>query len=154
MKSFFNRKIFQPILGYLKEGISPKKLAICIAFGFVLGLIPFAGVTTLLCAVAALIFRLNMGVIQIVNYAVYPLQILLFIPFIKIGMYLFDDNSLSYSSDEIIEMVKENAFQVVIKLGYANVLGVVVWLILTPVIFIIIYYLSYFLLSKSSFSKS
>ncbi|MDH5366486.1 MAG: DUF2062 domain-containing protein [Cyclobacteriaceae bacterium] len=153
MKQFFNRKIFQPILGFLKEGISPDKIAMCIAFGFVLGVIPFVGITTLLCAIVAIVFRLNMGVIQIMNYAVYPLQILLFIPFVKTGIYLFDDNPLSFSSDEIIEMIKENAFQVVIKLGYANILGVIVWLILAPVLFAVIYYLSYYLLSRSSFFK-
>ncbi|MDH5368096.1 MAG: DUF2062 domain-containing protein [Cyclobacteriaceae bacterium] len=142
------RKIYKPIMTYLKEGVSPKKLSVCIAFGVVLGIIPFVGVTTLLCAAVAFSLRLNIGVIQVVNYAVYPLQILLFIPFIKTGIYICDSDPLLYSSEDILGMVKENAFEVIINLGYTNVLGVVVWLVLAPILFAVIYYLTYYMFLK------
>ena len=148
MKGYIQRKIIQPILNYLKEGVSPVKIALCIAFGCVVGIIPFAGITTLLCAGIAITFRLNMAIIQIINYAVYPLQILLFIPFIKLGILTFGAEPLVYSSDQIVEMIKENAFQVIVKIGYANGLGLVIWLMISPLLFGVIYYSSKYLLEK------
>lgn len=154
MKGYLYRKAYLPIIAYLKQGMSPKKLAISVAFGCVLGIIPFLGVTTLLCAFASLLFRLNMGVIQIVNYLVYPLQLLLFIPFVKAGVYVFDVAPFPFSMELITAMLKESALDLVIKLGYFNVLGIGVWFGLAPFIMLIIYYLGYLLFSRTSSLKN
>jgi hypothetical protein len=46
------------------------------------------GVSTVLCTVVALGLRLNLPAIQLVNYAVAPLQLLLIIPFVRLGEHL------------------------------------------------------------------
>lgn len=89
IKQFFNRKTIRPLLNYLKEGVTPRKLALAVALGFVLGVFPIIGVTTILCGAAAVIFRLNMAVIQLVNYVVYPVQLLFFFPYLKTGAFIF-----------------------------------------------------------------
>jgi hypothetical protein len=43
----------------------------------------------LLCALAALVLRLNAPAVQAVNYLVYPLQVALFAPFMRLGRRLF-----------------------------------------------------------------
>lgn len=146
MNKYLKRKVIEPIIGYLKEGVSPVKIAMCIGFGCVIGVVPIIGITTLLCAGIAVVFRLNIAIIQIINYAVYPLQIIFFIPFIKTGIYIFGATPLQLSADQIIEMIKENAFQIIMEMGYANFLGFIIWLFIAPVAFAVIYYSSYFVL--------
>jgi uncharacterized protein (DUF2062 family) len=69
--------------------MSPEAMASIVALGVVLGLFPAPVCPTLLCALAALVLRLNPPAIQLVNYLVYPLQIALLAPFIRLGDRLF-----------------------------------------------------------------
>jgi uncharacterized protein (DUF2062 family) len=71
------------------RGMSPEAMALSIALGFALGLFPVPGCPTLLCALAALILRLNGPAVQAVNYLVCPLQLALFAPFMRVGGRLF-----------------------------------------------------------------
>src|SRR5713101_5645003 len=86
---FFYRRVVGPIGELLRQGVTPEKIALSVALGAALGVFPVIGATTTLCALAALILRLNLPAIQIVNYVVYPLQIALLIPFFRIGERLF-----------------------------------------------------------------
>ncbi|SRR6266702_5573080 len=73
---------------WLRQGISPRRLAVTLALGFVLGCIPLIGISTALCAVIALAFRLNQPAIQAANYAAMPFQLLLVWPFVRLGRWL------------------------------------------------------------------
>ena len=75
----------------LRQGLTPRKLALTVALGFFLGLNPLIGTTTLLCTLVALLFGLNLPLIQIVNYLVYPLEILMIIPFLELGAWFFGE---------------------------------------------------------------
>src|SRR6202521_464308 len=79
------RKIFLPIVDLLRQGITPEKIALSIALGAVLGIFPVLGATTILCAAAALVLRLNLPAIQLVNFLIYPLQLILLLPFLQAG---------------------------------------------------------------------
>jgi uncharacterized protein (DUF2062 family) len=70
---------------WLVEGISPQRLALTLALGFVLGCIPLVGVPTGLCMVLALAFRLNVPAIQAANYVAMPFQLALIVPFVRLG---------------------------------------------------------------------
>jgi uncharacterized protein (DUF2062 family) len=74
---------------WLRQGISPQRLALTLALGCTIGCIPVVGIPTLLCAGLALALRLNLPAIQAANYAVMPAQILLIVPFIRFGGWLF-----------------------------------------------------------------
>lgn len=70
---------------WLMQGITPQRLALTLALGFVLGCIPLLGIPTGLCIVVALAFRLNQPAIQAANYAAMPFQVALIVPFTKLG---------------------------------------------------------------------
>jgi uncharacterized protein (DUF2062 family) len=74
---------------WLRQGISPPRLALTLALGFAIGCIPVVGIPTVLCAGLALMLRLNLPAIQAANYAVMPLQLLLIVPFVRLGGWLF-----------------------------------------------------------------
>jgi len=78
---------------WLRQGISPPRLALTLALGFAIGCIPVVGIPTLLCAGLALALRLNLPAIQAANYVVMPLQLLLIVPFVRLGGWLIPSSA-------------------------------------------------------------
>jgi uncharacterized protein (DUF2062 family) len=70
---------------WLRQGISPRQLALTLALGFAIGCIPVVGIPTVVCGALALAFGLNLPAIQVANYAAMPLQLALIVPFVKLG---------------------------------------------------------------------
>jgi uncharacterized protein (DUF2062 family) len=73
----------------LRQGISPRRLALTLVLGFVIGCIPLVGLPTALCAVLAFAFRLNQPAIQAANYLAMPFQVALIVPLLRLGSKLF-----------------------------------------------------------------
>ncbi len=73
---------------WLRGGISPRRLALTFALGFAVGCIPVVGIPTVLCVALALTLRLNLPAIQAANYAAMPLQLVLIVPFVRLGGWL------------------------------------------------------------------
>src|ERR1700743_940052 len=72
----------------MRQGITPRRLALTLALGFVMGCIPVIGVPTALCAMVALLFRLNLPAMQAANYIAMPFQIVLIVPLARLGAWL------------------------------------------------------------------
>ena len=106
MRERLKRHVWTPILVQVKQGLSPHGLAWSVALGLALGLFPVLGATTLLCFLAALVLRLNQPVMQAVNYLAYPLQLLLLIPFIRLGERIFGAPRLPLSLFMILQAMK------------------------------------------------
>ncbi len=100
-ETYFKRWLVRPILDLLRQGVTPEKIALSVALGAALGVFPAVGWTTALCALAAIILRLNLPTIQIVNYLVYPAQIALLVPFFRLGEKLFRAPHLPVSVPQI-----------------------------------------------------
>ena len=73
---------------WLQQGVSPRRLALTLALGFAIGCIPVVGIPTVLCAALALALRLNLPAIQAANYVAMPLQLILIVPFVRLGGWL------------------------------------------------------------------
>jgi uncharacterized protein (DUF2062 family) len=144
-RGFFHLRVVAPIVALLTQGITPEKIALSLAFGVVLGIFPVLGSTTVLCAVAALIFQLNLPAIQFVNYLIYPVQLLLLVPFIRMGEALFRVAPLPLSLTQILAMVRTDLPHAISTLWLAEVHAMSAWLLIgSPAIFLI-----YFLLSRA-----
>jgi uncharacterized protein (DUF2062 family) len=75
--------------GWLRMGVSPRRLALTLALGFAIGCFPMFGIPTALCAVIALAFGLNVPAMQAANYAAMPLQFALILPYMRLGGWMF-----------------------------------------------------------------
>jgi uncharacterized protein (DUF2062 family) len=64
MRNWLSRRLVEPLLTLLRQGVSPQRLALCVAIAIVVGNIPILGVSTILCGLIALVFRLNLPAIQ------------------------------------------------------------------------------------------
>ncbi len=123
----------------LKTGISVEKISLSIAFGIMLGVFPVLGSTTVLCIIAAFMFRLNLPAIQLVNYAAYPLQFFLLIPFFRAGEHLFASDPLPLSLIMVTTLVKDDAWGATVLLWNTTWHAAVVWCMLAPGVIFVIY---------------
>jgi uncharacterized protein (DUF2062 family) len=119
--------------------MTPGSLALTIAVGAALGVFPVLGSTTLLCALAAFALRLNHPAIQLANYAVYPLQLLLIAPFYAAGVWLFDGKQFQGSVGEIIKLFKNDFWTSLIALWDITVYAVLIWVLISPLIIFPLY---------------
>lgn len=78
----------QKVATWLVQGISPRRLALTLALGFAIGCIPVIGIPTFACVALAVALRLNLPAIQAANYLVMPLQLVLIVPFVRMGGWL------------------------------------------------------------------
>ncbi len=129
-------------IGFLQAGTSPEKLALACATGVVIGIVPVWGVTTFICFGLAAVLRINIALLQLVNYAMYPLQILLVLPYIKSGEYLFRLKPLPYGPMELLELFKTNMIAALGELGFAILTGVGVWAVTSIPLFVMVYFSS------------
>ena len=131
----------QPVLNLLRQGMTPHKLAVTVALGTVVGVLPAFGVTTVMGTALAARFRLNIAATVLVSYLMQPLQLLLIIPFIKAGIFLFRLEELKFSLEELIAMFKADWLDALNKLWIANLAAVSAWAILAIPAGLILYYL-------------
>jgi uncharacterized protein (DUF2062 family) len=130
--NWLRRRVLEPLLGLLRQGISPDRLALCVAIGVVVGNIPILGVSTILCAAIALAFRLNLPAIQIVQAAMAPSQILLIIPFVRLGEWIARAPHQPLSIREGLELVAQGAGRAIAALWDAILHAGLGWALVAP----------------------
>lgn len=137
---FLNRKLVRPLLELLRQGATPEKLALSVALGVVFGLIPVIGWNTALCAIVAVVWKLNLPAIQLVNYAVYPAQLALILPLFRLGEIVFRAPHLPIRVTQIYVMVHTNLWISIRLLWSTTWHAVAVWALLAPFVCAAIYF--------------
>ena len=148
MKRFSWKYITGLLSQALKQGMTPRKLAITCAFGIVISIFPIFGTTTLLCFGIAIALRLNIAIIQLVNYLFAPVQILLILPFIRIGADVFGLNPFPYSSEQLVDLFKNDFWMLVKEAGLALLAGVGMWILFSIPLFFLVFYLCFWIFSQ------
>jgi uncharacterized protein (DUF2062 family) len=133
-----HHRIFKPLFAFLSQGIEPDRLALCVAIGVVVGNVPILGISTLLCAAIALTFRLNLAAIQIVQAAMAPTQILLIIPFVRLGEWILRAPAQSISIKEALDLLAQGAGQTITALWDAILHAGFAWVLIAPFAIIVI----------------
>jgi uncharacterized protein (DUF2062 family) len=132
VKTWLYRRIAEPLLTLLKQGISPHRLALCVAIGVVVGNVPILGISTLLCAAIALAFRLNLPAMQLVQAAMAPTQLLLIIPFVRLGEWILRVPHQAVSIKEGLALVAQGAGHAVALLWNAILHAGLAWILVAP----------------------
>ena len=150
-RNFFQRRLIDPIVAQLTQGLTPEKLALTIAAGSATALFPVFGVTSILCFLVALVLRLNQPIIQILNQLLWPVHIATFLLCVHLGEFLFRvpphdrlqldplkiydryfEGFWSHPVQSLIGYVKDNTDSVVYS--------IVAWAILVPLFVPAVYY--------------
>ena len=138
--SWWQRRVVAPVVAQLKQGITPAQVALTLALGGVLGIFPILGATTVLCGVAGVWLRLNQPLIQLVNYLVYPLQLLLLIPFYRAGERLFGAEPVPIVDvPGLIARFGESPWQFILDYGRVGLYGIAVWCLVAPLFAALVY---------------
>jgi uncharacterized protein (DUF2062 family) len=123
----------KPVMGLLKTGADPDRLAWSLALGVVVGVNPLLGSTTVLVLALAAVFRLNLVASQVGNHAVYPLELLLFPVFIKVGSVIFSTERLPLQGKALWEAVKHHPWETTRLLWSWEWHALVVWVVFAAV---------------------
>lgn len=136
------------------QGLTPWEMSLSIILGSFLGVIPLIGVATPVVTALCLYFRLNLPLAMFMTYALSPLHVLLFLPFVYGGETILGVEHMPITfeavkaafQDDIITAISDLSLQ----LGYGLVGWLVIGIPVTIVLFFIIYFtLKYFQKRKS-----
>ncbi len=132
MRQFLRKRILEPLKQQLVQGVTPGQLALALALGLVIGSLPVLGVSSLLCAVVAVIFRLNQPAIQVANYLAYPVQLALFVPFFKAGAHLYSAPKLALSFAQLEAELSADLAGTMSRYATANLHAFTAWALVAP----------------------
>jgi uncharacterized protein (DUF2062 family) len=115
-------------------GASPERLAWSIAVGLLIGINPILGSTTILCLAAAFVLRLNVAASQLGNHIVYPLELILVIPFIHLASSLFHTAPMPLSANELLRLAREHPLALSRQLWLWEWHAFLLWAILAAIL--------------------
>jgi uncharacterized protein (DUF2062 family) len=134
-----NYRWLKPFIQLLRRGVSPEKIALTIALGIILDVTPVLGSTMLLCTLAAIVLRLNLPAIQLVNGVVYPLQFILLVPFYRLGAWMFRADVSIISLGGVTTLIRAGVGHAVRTLWVVTMHALLAWLVLGMVALAILY---------------
>ncbi len=134
MNGFLQRRLVDPLIRLLRAGATPRELALSLALGVTIGIVPVLGVSTVLCAIVALALRLNLPAIQLVNYLLTPLQLMLIIPFLRFGELLTAAPRFPVTLESGLALLSHGGFEAVRILATAIVHATLGWLLVAPLL--------------------
>jgi uncharacterized protein (DUF2062 family) len=133
------RNLGQKLKGLLKQGLTPKELALSISIAVLIGVFPIYGTTTFILAFLALRLRLNLPIMIAVSYVLTPAQILLIIPFARVGEFLFGFETLGMDMESLQNAYADGILEVFSQYSGRLVLAVGGWIIVTIPIAVLLY---------------
>lgn len=91
-------------------GATPRRLAWSIAVGLMIGINPALGTTTVLCLAVSFVFRLNVVATQLANHAVFPLELALVVPLMRLAEKVFHTGSMPISTHLLFYLARKAPF--------------------------------------------
>lgn len=124
----------------MKQGIEPSRLSLALTSGAVIGVFPVLGIATVTCTGIAALYRLNLPAIQLANYLVFPMQVILFFPFLYMGEVLTGNSLDDISKTKLLETFDLGFLPAVQELTQYFVLASLGWALALVPLFVILYF--------------
>lgn len=141
-RTFWQRRVIDPIVAQLTQGITPEKIALTIAIGSGCALFPILGTTTLLCLLVGIALRLNQPIIQAVNYLCTPIHLPLIWWMVRTGEWLFAEPHRPFKMRVLARLLWEEPVQFVRVFGTTGLHAIVVWAFLVPFWILLVYHIA------------
>lgn len=128
--SWLRRRVLNPMLGLLRQGLSPQQLALTVALGVSIGAIPFMGAITTVATLVALRLRLNVAALQLVSHLMTPLQLIIIIPLLRQGAKLMGNTQENELTLDRLRYLFSNDWRGALQLLWrAEVGAMTIWLL-------------------------
>ena len=143
-RTVWQRRVLDPIVAQLTQGITPEKIALTIAVGSALALYPMLGVTTIFCFLAGIVLRLNQPIIQMVNYLCFPVHLTTIYYCWQWGDRLFGTPHprvpVRATAEKMWNLLWDDPTQLIHQFGMTLLHATVVWALVAPVWIAVIYF--------------
>ena len=140
MIDFLRRRIVRPVVEQLTQGLSPEAIALTIAVGLAIAVIPVVGTTTILCTTAAIVLRLNQPLIQAIHYLSFPMQLAFIVPYMRLGRFLFGGAAVHRSAQELAAFVTSRPVEAFEVLWRVTLQALGAWFLTMPVIVAVVFF--------------
>lgn len=141
-------KVKDKTTALLKQGLTPKELSQSIIVSGLISTIPILGVSTFMITTVSLKRKLNLPVMITLSYLMWPVQILLIIPFIRVGEFIFSVPRNPHTVDEIINSFQNSFFQTLSHLSFELLCGLGGWLLTAVPLAVMVYWVSLLFLKE------
>jgi uncharacterized protein (DUF2062 family) len=139
--SFWQRRLGDPVRALLTQGVTPDKLAATFAAGTAASLFPFLGFTTTLNIAIGLWFRMNQPLLQIINYLLTPLHLLMILVYVRLGEWIWVSDDEHFSVTDMLRSFHELSFMDFLrKFGWAGIHAFTAWALTAPILVAVIYF--------------
>ncbi len=139
-RSLCQRRVRDPIVAQLTQGVTPEKIALTLAVGSAVGLFPLLGTTTILCFLAALALRLNQPLIHLINQALWAIHLPAIFWCVRLGEAIFGAHPVNLRL--MRRLIREQPAEFVQQFGQTALHAIVAWAIIAPCYIAAVYYLA------------
>jgi len=140
LQRFWRERVLAVIFAQIKQGITPEKIAFTLALGFVLGIFPIIGASTVLCLVAGFWFKLNQPLMLLVNSFTVPLQPPLVLVFVRLGETMLHAPHITFSIAELFHKFFASPMAFLREFGVTGLHGIFAWLVIAPLVLALIHF--------------
>jgi len=139
-RSFWRRRILDPIVALLTQGVTAEKITRTLAVGTLCSLFPFFGATSLLNLGVGLALRMNQPILQTLNQLLGPLQVVMILVYIRIGEWVWGAGASRVTVQEILRVFREESFMEFLnRFGLAGWHAFTAWVITAPLLLALVY---------------
>jgi uncharacterized protein (DUF2062 family) len=139
MRRLWHERVVVPLKDLLRQGLTPKKIALALAVGVAIGVFPVMGTTTILGLAAASLLRLNLPALQLANWVIYPVQIAMIVPLARLGEWLTGSPPVSFSVTEVVARTMADPLGSLGLYGMTGLHGILGWITTAPLLVLMLY---------------
>ncbi|MBW7895990.1 MAG: DUF2062 domain-containing protein [Opitutaceae bacterium] len=138
---FWRRRLVNPLLAQLTQGVTPDRLAATLAVGTACSLFPFLGLTSLLNLVVGVRLRMNQPILQTLNQLLGPVHLLMILVYVRFGEWLWRSEGAHFTVGEVVRTFRDETLLVFLeRFGWAGIHALTAWLVTTPVLIALLYF--------------
>lgn len=140
-RSFWQRRVRDPILALFTQGITPDKVAATLAVGTACSLFPFLGLTSSLNLIVGLWLRMNQPILQVLNQVLGPLHLVMILVYVRLGEWLWRAHDDHFTITEMLRVFREASFgEFLQRFGWAGIHAFSAWALTAPLLVAAVYY--------------
>jgi uncharacterized protein (DUF2062 family) len=140
-RTFWQRRVRDPIVALLTQGITPDRISATLAVGTLCSLFPFFGFTTMLNLGVGLWLRLNQPLLHTLNQLLGPIHVVMIFVYVRMGELVWGATEDRFTISEVITTFREASFlEFLERFGWAGVHAFTAWILTAPILLAGIYY--------------
>jgi uncharacterized protein (DUF2062 family) len=141
-RNFWQRRLLDPVVAQLTQGITPQKISLTFAVGSAFALFPILGTTTALCTAAAILLKLNQPLIHVINQLLWIAYFPVMYVCIRFGETLLGAPPVVFDIARMNDLFWNSPRAFLEQFGSTALHAVVAWCVLAPLFGTALYFIT------------